>query len=556
MTVSGTGPTYYAIPANVDFGTVAVGSSPVKTVEVEFRLAPTGSAGGFVTTQINVSNEVFLVDDQGNDADDFVTISTDNVNFFNRLNLSSFPAQDPPNNVTIYVKVAPTVALTNTQQDYVVNLRAVQNKSWILPIHFRIGGGRYVTPDDVRRIMGPFGKQRTSLQALQDTFINTAFPLWTFKTGSWGQSRTASITVANTATQDQIAVPTYFSDFGDYNASVTIQLTSSGDAGLIFGYVDNNNYFRAIVSSRNGNGEIDQVSGGVVTVLTQASVGVSPTGVVVGRNLNLRVEKHPTSVDFYVNDALQLRTANITPNGPPGMILTSSGGSLASVDFSDFHTTSDVFVFADADINGFIEDEEKFIEIRTGKIYVPTIVTEILDYHEQDVTRLPFTTARSFAGYPTGFPGGGAGVDRRAQNPPPDDHMVWLSKRPVMNVIAVEENTAPDASTDNWILKAQGHDGEYIAYPEQGKILFIDGFPRSGHQNIKVIYTVGTAGVPAYIRQYVAYKVAYDMLTGLGGAQDGIENMVKKIENKIVQLEEFIPQKTLIYGVGSGKDIR
>src|SRR5947207_11620230 len=108
MTVSGTGPSYYGIPSNVDFGTVAVGSTPVKIVEIEYRIGSTSSAGGLISTQLNVANEVFLIDDQGSDADDFVTISTDNQNFYNRLNLSSFPAQDPPNNLTIYIKVAPT----------------------------------------------------------------------------------------------------------------------------------------------------------------------------------------------------------------------------------------------------------------------------------------------------------------------------------------------------------------------------------------------------------------------------------------------------------------
>lgn len=544
-------PTYYPTPPALDFGSIAIGDSSTKSVRIEYRLAPAGSAGEVVLTQTSAGNEIFLIDDQGTNGADLVTLSQDGSNFFNRLNLSNFPATEPANFITIDVRVAPTRASTNINEDFVVYLRSIRNKPFSMPIHFRIVGGQYVQPADVRRVLGPIGRQKNTLQVYQDMFSDTTFPLWTNSitypnNGPWTAPRINNRTGVSTTSVNALST-TVFSDFGDYQVSVVAKLQSSGDAGLVWGYVNNTNFFRSTISPRTGNAVTEQIASGTPTILSQVSVG----GLEVGKEIILRVEKHPTSADYFVNESLAVRVSGISATGHSGITVTSSGGNPTTSDFREYHVTQDVALFQDADINDFILEEQKFVELRTGRIYVPQMVTELLDYNEQDVIRMPFIANRTFNTFPSFDPA-------RTGQPVLEirERAIYLKHRPVMNVVAVEENENPDSGSDSWELRTQGRDGDYLVYPELGKIIFVNNLPRDGHQNIRVIYTVGTASVPLEIRQYVAYKTAYDILTGIGGTADGIEQMVEKIERKLKILEEFIPQKTLQYAVGSGQYLR
>src|SRR5207245_7572909 len=124
------------------------------------------------------------------------------------------------------------------------------------------------------------------------------------------------------------------------------------------------------------------------------------------------------------------------------------------------------------------------------------------------------------------------------------EHSFYLKYRPVMSVIAVEENVSTDGAADNWVLRTPGRSGDYIVYPELGKIVWLSNFPLDGHQNIKVIYTLGTASVPRYVSALVEINVALRALQGRGVGADGVKEMVAKLEARRMEYERWVPQWT------------
>src|SRR2546427_6379762 len=130
--------TYFAYPQVLDFGSITLGNNLTQQVRIQYDLAPSQSVGGVLTTQTSISNEVFAIDDQGTNAEEFVTLSLDNQTFYNKVNVSSFPATEPPNFITLFVNVSPDQTKVSSTGDFVVYLTSVQVPTFRVPIHFRI----------------------------------------------------------------------------------------------------------------------------------------------------------------------------------------------------------------------------------------------------------------------------------------------------------------------------------------------------------------------------------------------------------------------------------
>ncbi len=538
--------TYYAFPQALDFGSIAYGDSSQKqTVRIEYQLAQS-SAGGNISGQPNVLNDLFYIDDLGSNAKDVITLSADGgTTFFNQLSLSSFPATSPPNFIKIVVNVAPVQNRTSTTGDFVVYLTSTQVPNFKIPIHFRIVNGLYVSATEIRKSLGPIGFQKSTVFTLHDSFTDANLPLWSSKIGTWSVLPNGTMKGTDNGTVDAIHV-TQFPDFGDYSATSFVSLTSAGAAGIVFGFVNSNNYFRATISSITGNAQIDQVISGYATALTTVSVGTA-----VDSQYTLRVEKHPGSAQFHINDVLTLQWQGPISLGPSGLTVTSAGGNATTVNFNEYHASQDIYQFSDDDINTITLEEQSFIEQRTGRVYGTQTVTELLDYNEQDVLRMPFLLYRAFNTL-----GLSTSPDSALTSPqltPNYEHAIWLRHRPILSVIAVEEDVSPDGSSPQWELKTQGRNGDYVAYPEYGKITFLFNLPRNGRQNLRVIYVVGTAGIPPQISGYIKTKVALRLLENIGVGNDAIKEMYEKKEKQLVRYEEFIPQKTFMYAVGSGQ---
>jgi len=539
--------TYYSYPQVLDFGSITLGNNVTLPVRIQYNLAPSQSVGGVLSTQTSISSEIFAIDDQGTNAEEFVKLSTDNANFFNRVNVSSFPATEPPNTITLYVNVAPDASKVSATGDFVVYLTSVQVPTFQVPIHFRIVNGFYISASDVRQSMGEFGKQKVNIFAFHDTFTASSFPLWTNISGSWSQSVNGNRRGATSLTAHAISETT-FQDFGDYNASTWVTLNQPGAAGLIFAYTDANDYYRATINTSSGRALIESVIGGVTTTLATTSVGI-----LTGSPYALRIEKRPTTADFFVAEQKVLSAVGIILSGPSGLTVTSSGNA-PTADFQEYHVSEDVYQFDDSSINQTIVEEQEFIEQRIGRVYSAQTVTELYDCNDRQPIRMPFVAFRSFNTLPTGVQVGGSGLDSRISYV--YENSLYLRQRSVISIVALEEDTSPDSSTPAWTLRTQGRNGDYILYPELGKIVFLSNFPNNGHQNLRVIYNVGSAKVPAYIKGYLKEKVALRLLENLGTTADGIKQMVDKKEERLKQYEEFIPQKTIIYAVGSKQPLR
>jgi hypothetical protein len=539
--------TYYAYPQVLDFGSITLGNNLTLPVRIQYNLAPAQSVGSVLSSQVSISNEVFAIDDQGSNAEEVVKLSTDNANFYNRINVSSFPATEPPNTITLYVNVSPDASKISASGDFIVYLTSVQVPSFQVPIHFRIVNGFYVSTSDVRQSMGEFGKQKVNIFAFHDLFTDSSFPLWTNITGSWSQSVNGNRRGTTTATAHAIS-ETAFQDFGDYNVSSWVTLNQPGAAGLIFAYTDSTDFYRATINTSSGRALIESVIGGVTTVMATTSVGV-----LTSSPYSLRVEKHPTSADFFVAEQKVLSAVGLILSGPSGLTVTSAGNN-PTADFQEYHVSEDAYQFDDASINTTILEEQEFIEQRIGRVYSAQTVTELHDWDDRQPVRMPFIPARTFNMVPTGTQMAGSGQDQRTFYV--YESALYLRQRPVLGVVALEEDTGADGSTPSWTLRTQGRSGDFVVYPELGKIVFLNNLPNNGHQNLRVIYNVGSAKVPAFIKGYLKEKVALRMLENLGTTADGIKEMVAKKEERLKQYEEFIPQKTIIYAVGSKQPLR
>jgi hypothetical protein len=549
--------TYYAFPQALDFGNIAFGdTSKYQTAKIEYILSPTSAGAGVgiganVGTQQNVLNDTFYIDDRGSGAKNIVTISNNGTTgpFTNTQTLSQFLAADPPYYISLTVNISPVLGKTSTTGDFVVYLTSTQVPSFQIPIHFRIVNGLYVTPQDVRDSMGPLGTQRVTKFTLQDSFTNSSLPLWTKDTGSFTVDVNGTGYATDSPSSADQAWYTNFPDLGDYSVGAYMSLASAGTAGLIVARSGVGNYFRCIVSSQTGNAEIDQVVGGYATALTTVSVGT-----VTLTQYRLKVDKHPGSIVFYVNDVPTLQYNGTISTGPSGVTATSAGGGVQTTAlFNEYQVSTDEYQFPDSVILSTIAEEQSFIEQRTRRIYGTQTVTELLDWNEQDVQRLPYIFNRlgsdlfGFSSVPT------SSLTSPQLNSTYSKSL-WLRYKPVMSVISLEEDQSPDGSNPSWILYTQGRSGDYVAYPDLGRIIFTGTtLPRNGRQNLRVIYSVGTAGVPPYIQGYVKESVALRLLENIGVGNDAIAQIVAKKKERLVRYEEFIPQWTGMYAVGSGQ---
>ncbi len=553
--MSVTQPTYYAYPQAIDFGSIALGDTQTANCRIEFRLAPGNSAGGTLTSQTNISNEVFLVDDQGSNADDVIRISGDGgVTYNDRLSLSSFPATEPPNFINITIACAPVQNMLPNNAEFVIYLRAVQNKQFIVPIHFRIAAGSYVTPSQVREEMGPLGTATNTVFTQHDSFSDPTFPLWTNKSGTWKQATDVGGSVHFSGTSgvgvDAINI-TNFPDTGAYDCQVTVSMQSGGTAGLVFAYQDSSNYYRATIvgGGQGGLGKIDQVIGGITTILSQTSVATQS----LNTPFNLRVEKNTLTASYFLNDTLILRATGLKLTGPSGLIVTQT--SVSTAWFNEYHVDQQEFQFADTSIQKWIEEEQSLLQQRMQRYWAPQTITEVIDWMDRQPTRMPFVVSRFFNTLPSGIasPSSSDGDNRTFEV---QEHSFYLKYRPVMTVIAVEENTSTDGANDNWILRKQGRDGDYIVYPELGKIVWLSNFPLDGHQNIKVIYTIGSPSVPRFVSALIEINAALRALQGRGVGADGVKEMVEKLKERRMEYEKWVPQWTGMYAVGSRQFLR
>jgi hypothetical protein len=218
-------------------------------------------------------------------------------------------------------------------------------------------------------------------------------------------------------------------------------------------------------------------------------------------------------------------------NGSTGLRAYNS----PNVQFFSWYLNTDVYTIDDPTINDFIEDCEQHIYDRTRKFYNQQTVTELYDFRDQWFPEMPYVLTRSFNTLPSW-----------SYRYLFKESTIQLKSKPVLNVVSVEENIGSDGSTDNWVLRTQGRGNDYVVYCNEGLIVFVNNYPHNGHQNLRVIYSVGEPAVPKNVRRYCALLAAEMYLSGFGSPATGIKDLKEDVRKQILRQEEYIPRATLL----------
>src|SRR5438445_8686275 len=102
-----------------------------------------------------------------------------------------------------------------------------------------------------------------------------------------------------------------------------------------------------------------------------------------------------------------------------------------------------------------MQEEQSLLQQRMQRYWSPQTITELIDWMDRQPTRMPFVVSRFFNTLPSGIasPSSSDGDNRTFEV---QEHSFYLKYRPVMSVIAVEENVSTDGAADNWVLRTPG----------------------------------------------------------------------------------------------------
>jgi hypothetical protein len=507
--------TYDGVPSGIDFGDIAVGIPSTQKCVVKYLPVDPNAT--------TVANEVFYIQDNGSLARDWVLLSSDQVNFYNQIKVATFKADQY---VTLWIKVNPTGS-TYMTQEYDIELRSTVNTNFVLPIHFRITGARLCTPNDVRSVLQSIGKQRQTISIAGSEFDNLAG--WTQIAGTWAVANN-SVSVSGVTTGEGLLI--YSAPFvTNYEETVNLTLTA-GKAGLVFGYSDANNFYAVMFDVSNNQASLIQKVAGVTTTLKTVSQTMT-----VGATYLVQAQMTDQGVLGVWFDTTQIFNYSFgsTITGQPGLRAIST----PTVVFSSWYLNTENYAISDADINDYIKAGEAHIFNRTRKLYEQKVMREVYDYRDQLAPEMPYVMTRSFNTLP-------AWDMRRITK----DYSLQLRLKPVINVISLEENVAADGASDSWQVRSQGRDGDYVIYPDEGLIVWINNLPHNGHQNIRVTYAYGNPNVPENVRRYCAVLAAQMVIVGYGSPASGIAAMQKELRMQRLELETYIPQATILGSPG------
>ena len=148
-----------------------------------------------------------------------------------------------------------------------------------------------------------------------------------------------------------------------------------------------------------------------------------------------------------------------------------------------------------AQVENWIEEESKDIEVKSGMIFASTVVSsELHDYNNtgENIFRYPST--------------------------------------PIISIDKVEYNTNSNNTTPNWIELETGAGYNYLEYLEEAEIEFINGQEatnkiniNSGKQRLRMSYTKGYATTPLEIQKLATLLVSKRVISTILNSQANTE---------------------------------
>ena len=140
-------------------------------------------------------------------------------------------------------------------------------------------------------------------------------------------------------------------------------------------------------------------------------------------------------------------------------------------------------------LNNWIDEESRIIELRTGTIFGYTAVTSTyFDYDGAEVFRLP--------------------------------------NSPIISMDSFEYNLYSNNTTPSWVTLEEGFDKNFLLYEDEGEVEFISGSssthqvsPKSGRKKFRVGYTYGYEETPLEIQRLASLAVSKRVVMSLLNTQ-------------------------------------
>jgi hypothetical protein len=148
---------------------------------------------------------------------------------------------------------------------------------------------------------------------------------------------------------------------------------------------------------------------------------------------------------------------------------------------------------SDDDVERWIQEESRIVDIRTGQVFSSTVVSSsLLDYDGGDVFRFPHS--------------------------------------PLISLTSLEYNKNHISVEPEWLLLEGGFGKNYLLYEDVGEVEFINGnnalnivVPREGKKRFRASYVYGYAVVPLEIQRLTTLLVAKRVIMSLASSQSNTE---------------------------------
>jgi len=158
-----------------------------------------------------------------------------------------------------------------------------------------------------------------------------------------------------------------------------------------------------------------------------------------------------------------------------------------------------------AQIATFIAEAQELIDRRTGTTFGTAAFTdEILDLNEDN------TFSSSIAGLDTNYGRNDYLFDSVGRR-----DLFFLPFAPIVSMSSLEVNGAGASGIDDWQVRTEqtGSSGDFQLNKDEGSIIFMTNFPRSGKRSIKTSGVYGHATIPGVVSE-LATKITAQRVLG------------------------------------------
>ncbi|MNO25262.1 hypothetical protein D3C76_150950 [compost metagenome] len=164
---------------------------------------------------------------------------------------------------------------------------------------------------------------------LSDNFEDNDYSGWTTSGGTWSLTTDGSLALSQSLASGEALAYTGNASWNDYTYSARVKLlTASGNAGLVFRYGDNSNYYLLRLNDGVDKVELYKKSAGTLTLVSSAGVTIIP-----GQWEDMKVTVSGNTITGYVNNIqlIQWTDAAALPAGKIGIRMHTTAARIDDV---------------------------------------------------------------------------------------------------------------------------------------------------------------------------------------------------------------------------------